>query len=209
MELEELILANVDDSKNKTLLEVGSHGDELTLKLAPKFKKIYSYYEFLKIPDRVEGNIEIKKMPYLSVLGCLDEFDVIFLENEFHHFPDIYQMWTYEKLRYGQKIILVEWDFTGSNNQYYQSFQNCRPLCELTREILEKSVKKGLIEIIKKEKSEYKITVNSEKDMVNHYKFELPDHWHFGEKEFMKKIENISYPLTLTEGFDFFVIEKA
>lgn len=206
--LADLIVANVADSQNKTILEVGSHGDKLTLELALKFKKVYSYYEFLKIPERVENNIEIKKLPYLSVLNKLDDFDVILLENEFHHFPDVWQMWTYEKLKPHQKLFLVEWDFSGNSNQYYESFQNCRPLCELTRQILKQSVEKGLIKITKTEKSKYETVINSKEEMIDYYKFMLPDHWKFGEKEFMEKIKDLSYPLTLSDGFDLFVIEK-
>lgn len=37
----------------------------------------------------------------------------------------------------------------------------------------------------------------------------VPDHWRFGEKEFMSKIGKLSFPLDVIEGFDLFVIEKA
>ena len=37
----------------------------------------------------------------------------------------------------------------------------------------------------------------------------LPDHWRFGEKEFMSMIKNLTYPLNVIEGFDLFIIEKA
>lgn len=143
--LSEMIVTNVSDSQNKTLLEVGGHDDSLTLELAKKFKHVYAYYEFLKIPDRIEYNIEIKKTPYLSVLKNLSDFDIILMENEFHHFPDIQQLWTYDKLNRNQILFLAEWDFTGNLNDIYLSFQNCRPLCELTRQIMDKSVKNGLI----------------------------------------------------------------
>lgn len=119
MDLDKLILDQIEDGQNKILLEVGSHDDELTMKLAPHFKKIYSYYEYVKIPERTEGNVEIKKLPYVEVLKQLEKFDVILMVNEFHHFPDIWQKQTFEKLNKNQQLFLIEWDFSGNTDYFH------------------------------------------------------------------------------------------
>ncbi len=204
----ELVLELIKDPRNKTILEVGGHDDSLTLDLAKHFKHVYSYYEFLKIPEREENNFTIKKKSFLSVLDSVNKYDVILLENEFHHIPDIWQMWTYDKLKNNQELLLQEWNFTGTVNYYYRSFQNCKPLCGLTRSILRNFVRNKIISIEKIEKGGYEDIVNNKEEMIAFYKFILPDHWRYGEKEFMKKIEKITYPYKLWEGFDLIKIGK-
>ena len=203
-----LLLQFVDQTKQKKILEIGAHEDSETIALAKHFQKVCSYYEFLKIPERSEKNIELRKMPYLEVLSKLPAFDVILIENEFHHFPDIWQMWTYDKLLTSQDLFLVEWDFTGNTDQYYLCFQNCRPLCQITREVLDKFISKKIVRIEHQAKGKYEEEIKSRTDMINYHKFLVPDHWRFGEADFLRKIENQSYPLTLWEGFNFYHIKK-
>lgn len=202
------IVNMIKDSKNKTLLEVGSHDDTETLELAKYFKKVYSYYEYLKISERTEGNIEIKKKNYLDVLKDLNKFDVLLMENEFHHFPDIWQMWTYKKLRKGQELFIVEWNQQGNSNEYYKFFQNCLPLCKLTQEVLNKFVLEGLIKILSKTDGNYEETIVNKKEMINYYKFMLPDHWEFGKNQFLKKIKDTRYPIRISEGYTIYQIVK-
>lgn len=208
MNITDQILQLIDHPENKTIVEIGAHEDSETRALAQHFKHVYSYYEFLKIPDREEDNITIKKIPYLEILDQLQNFDVILLENEFHHFPDVWQMQTYDKLTPNQNLFLVEWDFTGSTNDFYHAFQNCRPLCELTREILQKFVKNGYIKIQKQMKGKFEDEIHTPEEMIAHFQFQLPDHWRYGEKEFREKIRSIQYPITLWEGYDIFAISR-
>lgn len=208
MNLDKLILEQIDDSQNKTLLEVGSHDDELTMKLAQHLKKIYSYYEYVKIPERAEGNIEIKKLPYVEVMKQLEKFDVILMVNEFHHFPDIWQKQTFEKLNKNQQLFLIEWDFSGNNDYFHQAFQDCGPLCKITKNILDKAVENKVIKINNKITSKYETTFGSKEEMINHFKFILPDHYPFGEKEFLEKIKDLKFPFVMWEGFDLYLINK-
>jgi hypothetical protein len=208
MDLYTLILSLITNPQNKSILEIGAHDDLLSKQLCISFKKVFAYYEFVKIPERVDGNLEIRKLPYLKILERLGKFDVILLENEFHHFPDIWQMWTFDKLKPQQELLLVEWDFTGNSNYFYSSFQNCVPLCQLTREILDTFVKHKIIKIGDSKKGKYETTILNKEDLMNHYKFMLPDHWRYGEQEFMSKIANVRYPLRLWEGFDLYKIRR-
>jgi hypothetical protein len=206
--LSKLISQLINSQKNKILLEVGAHDDTESIELAKNFKKVYAYYEFVKIPERNEANLEIKRLPFLEILKDFDRFDVVLMENEFHHFPDIWQMWTYDKLNKNQELLIVEWNKKGNNNEYYQCFQNCEPLCNLTKQIMNKFVAEGVIKIENILEGSYIDEFNSEKEIVNNFKFMLPDHWKYGEKEFMQKIKNLQYPVKLSEGFDIFKIVK-
>lgn len=208
MSVTDHILQFVDQPANKTIVEIGAHEDSETLNLAKHFKHVFSYYEYLKIPEREQGNISVKKMPYPKILEQLQSFDVILLENEFHHFPDIWQMQTYDKLQKKQILFLVEWDLTGNSNEYYQIFQNCRPLCQITREVLDQFVRTKRIKVQKQIKGKYENIINSPKEMIEYFKFMLPDHWQYGKEQFLEKIKTIIYPLKLWEGFDIFVITK-
>jgi hypothetical protein len=198
----------VEQPGTKSLVEIGAHDDQDALELARHFKQVHSHYEFVKIPERREGNLDIKKVPYLDVLKQLEQYDVILLKNEFHHFPDIWQMWTYDKLSPRQELLLVEWDFRGTNNHYYSSFQNCRPLCELTREVLGRFVDAGIITIEEQAKGKYEEVFPSREALIDYYRFLLPDHWKFGEKMLFSKIAGAEYPVPIWEGFDLFKIGK-
>lgn len=44
--------------------------------------------------------------------------------------------------------------------------------------------------------------------MIDYFKFMLPDHWQFGEEEFLSKIKDLKYPYLLWEGFDLFQIKR-
>jgi hypothetical protein len=208
MTLYQQILDQITEPANKNLLEVGAHDDSLTNQLAKSFRHVYAYYEYVKIPERQAANITIRKKPFPTVLKHLHDYDVLLMENEFHHFSDIWQMQTYDALKTDQTMLLVEWDFTGNVNQYYSAFQNCRPLCDLTREILEKFSQDEQIEITNIIKGKYQDTINSSQEMTEYFQFILPDHWKYGEKEFMQRIAAVEYPTALWEGYDLFIINK-
>lgn len=208
MDLFQIINKKVSDSNSKNILEVGAHDDSLSIKLAQMFKHVYAYYEYVKIPERTEKNLTIKKVPYLEVLNEINRFDVLLMENEFHHFPDIWQMQTYDRLSSNQQLILVEWDFTGNVNQYYQCFQDCKPLCHITRDVVSKFQQKNIIQIDETIKGKYENDINNRQEMIDFFKFTLPDHWKYGEADFMKKIETVKYPIKLWEGYDLFIISK-
>lgn len=209
MNLTDIILSMVPKAQYKSIVQIGAHDDSRTLELAEHFKHVYAFYEFSKIPERAEANYEIRRLPYIEVLNQLERFDVILLENEFHHFPDILQMWTYARLGRFQEMLLVEWDFTGSNNFFYSAFQNCTPLCTLTREILSRFISDGVVEIEATAKGRYEYRFNSRHDLIEHYRFILPDHFPFGEKDFLRRIAGVQYPHTVWEGFDVFKLRRA
>jgi len=58
----DIILDFIKSPQEKTILEVGSHDDTLTRVLAQHFRTVYSYYEFLKIPEYQKNNIVVKKV---------------------------------------------------------------------------------------------------------------------------------------------------
>jgi hypothetical protein len=115
-------------------------------------------------------------------------------------------MWTYKKLSNKQELLIVEWNKKGNYNKYYKCFQNCCPLRSLTKEILDKFVSKKIITITNKIDGIYEDVIKSEKEMGDYYKFMLPDHWEFGEKEFLKKINKIKYPIKLWDGYRIYKI---
>jgi hypothetical protein len=202
MDLVSAILKVIEAPHQKSLLQVGAHDDQNTLQLSQHFKHVCNWYEYLKIPEYAEGNVELRKMPFLETLERLKEFDVLLMQNEFHHFPDIWQMWTYDRLAAGQDLLLVEWDLTGNMDDYYSAFQNCRPLCGLTQEILDRFVHNGSVEIVRRLKGRSEEIIDSEQNLTTFFQFLLPDHWRFGEKEFRSRIRGISYPFTMWEGFE-------
>lgn len=208
MDILESVLNNITSPQDKSLLEIGSHDDELTLELAKHFKQVYSFYEFLKIQPYKKGNIEVKKVDYDKVLESLDNYDVILLNNEFHHFSDLQQLKTYYQLSKDQELILAEWDFSGTVNDYYKNFQNCRFLCKHSREILNDLSSKKIIKITNQEKINYVVTFSSKQEAIDFFKFLLPDHYKFGKKEFLKMLDNSKFPLNLWEGSDVFYIKS-
>ncbi|MDL1900872.1 hypothetical protein FBR02_08890 [Anaerolineae bacterium CFX9] len=208
MDLTEQILNLVENPHFKTLVEVGAHDDLRSVHLAQHFKQVFCYHEFLKVPEREEGNLTVRRVPYLDVLDELHRYDVVLIENEFHHFPDIWQMWTYERLGRYQELLLVEWDMTGNNNYFYSAFQNCAPLCQLTREIMNRFISDKKIEIEAAVKGRYVETIETRQDLVDYYRYILPDHYPFGEKDFMRRAAGTQYPLELWEGFDLFKIRR-
>lgn len=204
----DIILDFVKDSKEKTILEVGSRDDSLTKELAKHFTHVSSFYEFLKIPEYTKGNIEVKKVSYERILEQLGKFDVVLLMNEFHHFPDILQMRTYDSLDHEQSLVLFEWDQTGTVNDYYSTFQNCKLLCSLTKEILDKFIDKGIVKIEKQIQAKNEYTFETQQDLIDFFQFLLPDHFKYGKDEFMEKVNETNFPLHLWEGYNAFLIKS-
>ncbi|MDD3648396.1 MAG: hypothetical protein PHS44_07935 [Candidatus Dojkabacteria bacterium] len=207
MNLIDHILSIVSDSKSKTLLQVGAHNDKFTKVLAKHFKSVDLFYEFIKISEKEEANIRVKKMPYADVLKSLENYDVIFMDNEFHHFPDIFQLWTYDRLQPDQILMIKEWD-TQDKDPYFKCFQDCRLLHQLTREILLKERDRGRVrveEIYQKEKYGY----DSKEEMIEFFKYIYPDHWEFGEEDLMKLIEETEFPIEVDEGYYLYFVRKA
>lgn len=202
------ILNLVQDAHNKTIVEVGSHDDSLTIQLAAYFKQVDARYEFVKVPERASDNYSIQKTPYPEVLRNFAAYDVVLLRNEFHHFPDIWQMWTYSYLQPDQELLLVEWDFTGNNDYYYSAFQNCHPLCLMTRSLLNRFIAQEIIKFEAVIKGKEEITFKSAARLVEYYHRRLPDHWPFGAHDFLGRIANVVYPFTIWEGYDLFKIRK-
>ncbi len=206
--LTEQILQLIENPKDKTILEVGSHDDSEPVDLANYFKKVLAYYEYVKIPERSEGNIEIKKIPFTQILQDLSKYDVLLMENEFHHFPDVWQMQTYDRLQPQQELLLIEWNGMGTVNELYRSFQNCKPLCDLTQQILNDFVSKGFVRIEKTVEGRYEEHYDSLEELTNYFKFMLPDHWKYGEKEFMGKVSKFVFPVDLWEGYRIYKIRR-
>lgn len=207
MQLIEHIQELIEDPERKTLLQVGAHDDEFTKELARYFKKVYLYSEFVKISPYTKGNIDVKKISYKDLINKLNEFDVLYMDNEFHHLPDIYQMWTYEKLLPNQILIIKEWD-TQKKDPYYKCFQDCRLLHKLTKEILEKFQKRGIINVEKVYQKE-SYSYESKESMIEYFKYVLPDHWKFGEKDLFELLKNAKFPIKINEGYFIYKVTKA
>ena len=206
MKLIEHILKLVKEPKDRTLLHVGAHDDSFTKELAKHFNKVFLFSEFIKIPERSEGNIDIKKVPYNDLIDRLTEFDVLYMDNEFHHLPDIHQMWTYDRLQSNQILIIKEWD-TQQEDPYFKCFQDCRLLHQLTKELLLKFKSQGIIkveEIYQKENYTYE----SREEMIEYFRYALPDHWKFGKNELFKLLEKAKFPIIIDEGYFLYKIVK-
>jgi hypothetical protein len=207
MKLIDHILKLVKNPSNKSLLQVGAHDDTFTKKLAKHFKNVYLYSEFIKIPEYKKVNIDIKKVSYEDLLNRLSEFDILYMDNEFHHLPDIHQMWTYHKLQPGQILIIKEWD-TQQEDPYFKCFQDCRLLHQLTKEILLKFKKNGIIkveEIYQKESYTYE----SKQEMIEFFRYVLPDHWEFGKTELFELLKDAKFPIKINEGYFLYKITKS
>ena len=130
-----ILIDSITNPKSKNLIIIGSHDDELIRRLAKYFKKVYSCYEFLKIKETKEANLCIKKEPFSHTLNRLRNFDVIVMLNEMHHLPDIQQLQIYSLLKKDQELILMEWTKKGTLEKFYGCFQDCKQLCDLTKQI--------------------------------------------------------------------------
>jgi len=73
---------------------------------------------------------------------------------------------------------------------------------------LDKAVENKIIKINNKITSKYETTFGSREEMINHFKFTLPDHYPFGEKEFLEKIKDLKFPFVMWEGFDLYSVNK-
>lgn len=208
MDTAQKIISQVKDCRNKSILEIDNCDDSLTAEFSKAFKKVYSYYQFLKAPSKNKGNVVIKKQSYLKVLKQLGEFDVIFFSNEFHHFPDVWQMRTYKKLGKHQDLFLKEWDMTGNGYDFYKIFLDCLPLEIITRQVMSKCVSLDLIEIKSVTKGKYEQIFTSKDEFITDLKPMLGDHWQFGVDEFMSKLKCTKFPLRIWEFNDLFHIVK-
>lgn len=207
-ELEIVMKFAAAGSRGKQILEIGNHDDHLTRELSKKFRRVCSYYEFSKIKPSHRGNIEVRHYPYRNALESMAHFEVILLANEFHHIPDVMQMQTYDALTKDQILILFEWDYRGNSNTFYSCFQDCKPLCRLTRKILKDFCYRGFVTIKDQVKSRYETRIDDLQALIDYFKFMLPDHWRFGAPAFMKRAKEARFPLILWEGYDAFKIIK-
>lgn len=202
------LLNVVKNSKDKTLIVIGIHEDKPIRELAKHFKKVFSCYEFLKIKNLKQKNFEIIKEPLTDSINRLKKFDIIFISAEMHHFPDNLQLAVFYNLKKNQELILDEPRNVGSMEFYYRDFQNCEPLCVLTRYILKQMVKRKVIKIESiKHFKEYTRFKNS-KDMISFYKFILPDHYKYAEKIFLEKIKKTHFPVSLKSNATMYKIKR-
>lgn len=204
-----LLLDSVPDSKSKKLALVGVHDDVLVKELAPHFKKVCSFYEFLKVKEEEGGNFCIKKESFSKTLKMLGNFDVIAIMNEMHHFKESDQCAVYKNLGQWQTLILVEWAKKGNFERFYGCFQDCKPLCSAAEKVLKKAVEGGLVEIREKRLFADNYFFADAGDLRSFFKFILPDYYKQGEKAFEKKIMGAAFPLALQEENIFYKIRKA
>lgn len=206
MELLDHILQLVENHKEKRILQIGAHDDDLTKELAKHFKKVCLYFEFIKIPEYKKDNIEVRKLPSSKLINVFSKFDVLFMENEFHHFPDIYQMKTYSNLLEKQNLIIKEWD-TTDQDPYYKCFQDCRLLHEQTKQILQKFEKKGVInvqEVFQEDPYSYE----SSEEMIEYFKYILPDYWDLGKDDLNELLKKTEFPIRINEGYFLYNVTK-
>jgi hypothetical protein len=203
-----ILLRNIKNTKKKSLIIIGVHNGNLIKELGNYFKKVNSYYEFLKIKGFKRKNILIKKEPFSKTFKRFKDFDVIVIMNEMHHLPDIQQMQIYSNLKKNQELILIEGLNKGTFENFYVLFQDCKPLCALAKEIMNKFVRERAIKIEKKIIFKPIYYFKNKNDLKKHIKFELPDHFKFGKKDFEKKIKKIRFPIKLYETENFYKIKK-
>lgn len=202
------ILALVPGAQHKTLVQVGAHDDTLARPLAAHFKSVACLSTVLRIDDYDDGPLSVRRASYLDVLADFHRYDVVLLENAFHHLPDLWQMWTYERLGRYQELLLVEWDQTGNADVFHRAFQNRAPLCSITREVMNRFLAEGEIVIESAVKGRYSAHIRARSDLLDYFRYILPDHYAFGEKEFLRHTGGITYPLELWEGFDLFKVRR-
>jgi len=137
-------LQSVGNRKNKTLIAIGIHDAGPVKSLARHFKKVWSCYEFLKVEEASMPKFCLKKEPFSETMKHLGDFDAILFMNEMHHLPAAQQLAVYEKLGKNQELIIVEWNKKGSFEKFYGCFQDCGPLCDSAKKILDGAVRRGL-----------------------------------------------------------------
>lgn len=206
MQLLDHILKIVEYPEEKRILQIGAHDDEFTKILSKHFKKVSLHFEFIKIPEYKKGNVEVRKTPLSKLINEFCKFDVLFMENEFHHFPDIYQMKTYNNLLSNQNLIIKEWD-TTNQDPYYKCFQDCRLLHQLTKEILNKFVNKDLINV-KEIYQEDPYSYESSEEMIEYFKYILPDYWEFGKNDLTELMKSAKFPIRINEGYFLYNVTK-
>ncbi|MCX6742022.1 MAG: hypothetical protein NTX24_02495 [Candidatus Pacearchaeota archaeon] len=201
-----ILVKNIKDSKDKSLVVIGVHDGLFIKELGRHFKKVFSCYEFLKIKEIKKGNICVIKEPFSITIKKLKNFDVIMFVNEMHHLPDIFQLRTYYNLKKNQELILIEWAKKGTLEKFYNYFQYCGQLCDLSKRILDQMIKQGIVKIEKKQLFRDEITFENKKEMEAFFKFILPDHYGFGRLSFLKKLNQSRFPLHLTDVNYFYKI---
>lgn len=206
--LVEILLKEIKDSSKKKLICTGIENDEPVKELAKHFKYVLSCYEFLKCRPGRKQNYCLKKEASLYAIKKFPEFDVILIMNEMHHFPDIYQLWTYKRLQKNQELIVVERGKAGSFEKIYVCFQNCNPLLGLAKKIMDQAVKQKIIKITKKRSFKEEYFFESADDLKKFFKFILPDHWPFGRACLEKKLRKKRFPLMLHESEILYHIQK-
>lgn len=208
MSLLNQIVSLIPGAPHKTLVQIGAYDDTLAAPLAGAFKSVACLSSQLRSTPYTSGNLIVDRAGYLDILADFHRYDVVVIENAFHHFPDLWQMWTYERLGRYQELLLVEWDFTGNAEPFYRAFQNRAPLCQLTREILSRFLGEGEIVIEAALKGRYTAQIRARSELLDYFRYILPEHYPFGEKDFLRRTGGLTYPLELWEGFDLFKVRR-
>lgn len=208
MSLLDHILTLTPGAQHKTLVHVGAYDDTLARPLAAHFKSVDCISTSLTIPDEGQGNLLLRRGSYLEVLENFHRYDVVLAEKAFFLFPDLWQMWTYDRLGRYQELLLVEWDFTGTTDYFHRAFQNRAPLCQITRDILNRFLAEQEIVIEATAKGRYSAEIKARSELIEYFRYYLPEHYPFGEKEFLRRTGGLTYPLDLWEGFDLYKVRR-
>ncbi|MCS7070412.1 MAG: hypothetical protein NZM00_02830 [Anaerolinea sp.] len=202
------ILTLTPGTQHKTLVLVGAYDDTLARPLADHFKTVECVSPWLTMPDEVRGNLLLRRGSYLEVLENFHRYDVVLVEKAFYRFPDLWQMWTYDRLGRYQELLLVEWDFTGTLEHFHRAFQDRTPLCQIARAVLNRFLAEQEIVIEAAVKGRYDVSIRARSELIEYFRYYLPDHYPFGEKEFLRRTGGLAYPLELWEGFDLLKIRR-
>jgi hypothetical protein len=204
----EKILSKIKNAKSKSLAVISKDEVDFVEILKSDFKTICLFQDSKAFQLLKEDNLEIKKLELSTIVEDLKTYDAILFAHEFHHLSDLEQIAILSSLKPNQDLFLVEYDSLGNQDYLYSCFKNCRPLCSITKEILNKFFLAQKI-MIKTDKVSESFIFQDLDFARDYYKSTLPEYYAYGEKEFEVKLSSMTFPYEVWESYDVLHIKKA
>lgn len=204
MDLSSAILPLIENTEHKSLVIIGGHDHASALPLAGQFRQIRVASETLKSEPFDQGNLSAYHLPFREVLDELHRYDVIAFERSFHLLPDLMQIETFERLGRYQELLVIEDDMMGTLLYFSQAFTDDRAQIVQSRALISRFLHEGRIELEMALKGRHSEVFSARQELLDYFRCTLPEHYPFGEREFLRRTGGAQYPMELWAGFDVF-----
>jgi hypothetical protein len=202
MDLSSALLPVIETPGHKSLVVFGSFDERPALTAAPHFRSTLVVSERLRAAPVDEAALRSRAVPTAEVLAELHRFDVIAFDDSFHLLPDLLQIETFERLGRYQELVVIEWDLYGTLCAFESAFIDDRAQRVQTRALINRVLHEGRVEVEQAVKGRHTEVFPARQALLDYFRYRHPEHYPFGEHEFLRRTGGVQYPLTLWHGFD-------